>query len=606
MSGSLERVSGSLESDTSALRSPQGLVEERGDYRSASHGGRRIDERFSDTVFLVGVSIASSFAWTRGLGFYSDDWGFLGVLRTAGNQSFLGLVLEQFDQDALLHIRMRPTQIVLQAVLYRLFGLHPLGYHIFSVVVFAAIAFLAYRVLLELGASRLFAVSIPVVFVTMANFSTDRFWFAAFGYPVALCLYLIALFADCKVVAAQGGRRIAWTSLAVLCLVGAGLANETILPLFLVNALVLYRGFRGNSRRDDGRLPLRAWTIIGVHVAAIAAIIAYKGLTAEFLGDLPGGFFLHVRRLIAGSLLVNFGSFGIGLPYTAAWSLRHAGPLALSIALVVSIVVFLYLRGIGDVEFGTLARLRRQSRTGAILGVVVFALGYAVFLTTGRIILTSTGIGNRVGLVPSTGLAVLIVGVIGMASVLLRSVARRRTLFSGCIAVFVFIGSVTLASLSNDWRQAWGNEQRVMTQIEGAFPTIPMGTTLIVDRVCPYVGSAIVFESSWDLAGALRVHYVDRTLGADVPGHMRVEPNAITASVYGNWSSVYPYGPRLLVFNSATGQIIHLLDSETAFRYFRTDSPRPPEDCQAGTPGRGVDFLPFDILYRRLEEHGFK
>jgi hypothetical protein len=562
-------------------------------------------ERLRDGAFLVAVTVASSLSSVRGLGFYSDDWAFLGTLRTSRDQSFLGLVHEQFAQNGLLHLRMRPTQIVLQAILYRLFGLRPIGYHVFCLVLFGAIALLLYHVLIRVGSSRIFACSIPLLFVTMANFSTDRVWFASLSYPIALCLYLVSLLADMKVIELQGHRRIGWTCVAVVSFVAGGLANETVIPLFLVNALILYQGLR--PHRDVEGVSRRAGILMLLaHLIAVALLISYKVRTAEFLGDLPGGFFTHVRRLIAGSIIVNAGSYGVGLPATAWWAIRHATPWPILAALAVGLLSFGCLYRIAGEDTISSSHVRRQSVRSAAAGAIVFTLGYAVFLTTGRIVFTSTGIGNRTGMVPALGAAMVIAGMVGFASLLIRSTARRRVAFVLLISSITLMGSITLGTLSGYWQRAWRDEQRVLANIQSNYPDLPHGTTLIVYGVCPYVGPAIVFESSWDLAGALRVRYEDPTLDADVTGHMSIAPDALRTSVYGNWSSVYPFGRRLLLYDLTTGQRLRLINEATAIRHFGSATPGLPASCAPGVPGRGVDLLPFDRVYEALEAHGFR
>jgi hypothetical protein len=50
----------------------------------------------------------------------------------------------------------------------------------------------------------------------------------------------------------------------------------------------------------------------------------------------------------------------------------------------------------------------------AAAGFVVFAVGYAIFLTTARIAFGSTGISNRTGLVAALGAATVLVATIGL------------------------------------------------------------------------------------------------------------------------------------------------------------------------------------------------
>src|SRR3712207_4540248 len=84
--------------------------------------------RVADAAFLVSLVVLSAALYVTGLGFASDDWNFLGDLVTAADQSLAGLLQRQWDHGAML--RVRPPQMLYQAVLFKAFGLEPLGYHV--------------------------------------------------------------------------------------------------------------------------------------------------------------------------------------------------------------------------------------------------------------------------------------------------------------------------------------------------------------------------------------------------------------------------------------------------------------------------------------------
>src|SRR4029453_16256485 len=100
-------------------------------------------------------------------------------------------------------------------------------------------------------------------------------------------------------------------------------------------------------------------------------------------------------------------------------------------------------------------------------------------------------------------------------------------------------------ALATFWIAAWQRQRQVVGNIRQALPELAPGTTLILDGVCPYLGPAIVFESSWDLAGALRVVYGDRTLHADVTtGRFSIHDDGLRTRIY-HASQFSPYCPAL-------------------------------------------------------------
>jgi hypothetical protein len=111
---------------------------------------------------------------------------------------------------------------------------------------------------------------------------------------------------------------------------------------------------------------------------------------------------------------------------------------------------------------------------------------------------------------------------------------------------------------------------------------------LIVDGVCPYVGPAVVFESSWDLAGALITFYADRTLAADiVTPNMTVGKNGLRTVLYESLERDYPYG-NLLIYHYGRKEVYPLPDAEAARRYFDAFNPDRSGGCPRGHEGRGV------------------
>jgi hypothetical protein len=112
----------------------------------------------------------------------------------------------------------------------------------------------------------------------------------------------------------------------------------------------------------------------------------------------------------------------------------------------------------------------------------------------------------------------------------------------------------------------------------------PAWRTVILDGVCPENGPAVVFADEWDLTGALRVHYHDATLKADVAQErMRATPRALGLDMtfLGRFSTrTYPYGPSLAVYDSSRGRLYRLFNRRQAARYLADSRPSfrfPPQ-----------------------------
>jgi MFS family permease len=162
-------------------------------------------------------------------------------------------------------------------------------------------------------------------------------------------------------------------------------------------------------------------------------------------------------------------------------------------------------------------------------GLVIFGMGYAIFLTNTNALITPTGIVNRIAIASAVGVAISLVGGIGWVSTFLPSNQLRRRCLCILIALLCTSGFIINNTLASFWIDSYRQQQAIIADIRQRFPTLPSESTLILDGICPYAGPAVVFESSWDLAGALMTFYRDRTLRADVvTPNLKVEENRLS------------------------------------------------------------------------------
>ncbi|MDP9022190.1 MAG: hypothetical protein M3N57_05700 [Actinomycetota bacterium] len=405
----------------------------------------------------------STTPYTGRLGFYSDDWDFLAILANAEDGSLPGLVAAQIELGTNLH--MRPTQIVYQAVLHRLFGMHPLGYHLVNTAVLVAVALLLYRVLRGVG-TPLFAVAVPAIYILAPNAATNRFWFAAFGYSLSIALYLVSLHADLRAATAGGRGRWRWKLLGVGALVAAGLGYEAVLPLVALNVVLAELAVRemgtGGLR---GRMTVTGTVAFhGSTLAAVAGVVTYKAAVASGLG-LGSPVFEYTIRLVSGALATNFGTYGAAFLHTVAWALPHAGAGGVVASLIVAISTYWYLGALAETSLPAPAYRGGGVASPALLGVgglTVFVLGYAIFFTTGRIGFSSTGIANRVSAVAAVGAAMAIVALIGMVAGWVSSTAIRERLFRATVAAVCAAGVLVTNGLASFWMASWNRQQGVL------------------------------------------------------------------------------------------------------------------------------------------------
>jgi hypothetical protein len=312
----------------------------------------------ADRLFLSAIVVASAAPYVGRLRFYSDDWAFLSLLHFAEDRSLVGLIGEQFASNANLHVR--PTQVAYQAGLYRLFGLDPLGYHLTNLAVLVALALFLYAVLRRLELPRWIAVAVPAVYSLASNYATDRFWFAAFGYLLSVGLWLVSLYADLRVV--EGSSRTAvwgWKVLALAALTIALLGYEVVFPLFLLNIALVEVHARRRERREEpvaigrvGRLAFHGAVLVVASAVVAYKIVVYSIEPIRAAVGVQESLPFYAARLVSGAVLTDFGTHGIGFPYTAWWSAPAAGVVGVLVAVGVGVAVYVYLGRIAPEDPG--------------------------------------------------------------------------------------------------------------------------------------------------------------------------------------------------------------------------------------------------------------
>lgn len=543
-----------------------------------------------DCLFLSLVVLLSLILYVRGLGFYSDDWGYLGYLRTSEDQSPIGL-FHVLSGSA--NIRSRPVQALYQAGLYWLFGLHPLGYHLVNSGVLLAGVVLFYLVLRELNQGRVLTLTVPLVYGLLPHYSTDRFWYSAFMVSLSMALYFLSLYADLRMLRTRGIHIWSWKLLSILSLLGSTLSYDVFLPLFLLNPLLLWyraRQLYGSTPRKQ--LIQANWAVLfGSNLFILMLVVVFKALTASRLSRLePISHSVWFAKLIAKALIVSYGDYGLGLPSVTLKLLRNYPNWAvIALGGILSLLIFGYVYlAVNQSKDDVTDRFSLIKLVG--WGLVVFGLGYAIFLTNRNALITPTGINNRINLASAVGVALSLVGGIGWTSTFVPSNQLRKRCFCILIALLCTSGFVINNTLASFWIDSYRQQQEILTDIRQRFPTLPAETALILDGVCPYAGPAVVFESSWDLAGALILFYRDRSLHADVvTPNLKIEEHGLATIMYSGANYTHhPYSQKLFVYHFGRKTTHHLTDAQTARGYFQTFNPDYSNGCPPGREGFGV------------------
>lgn len=582
-----------------------GFVITRGSERFAQKVSIRAHDVVMDCVFLSFTVFFSVILYVTDLGFYSDDWAFLGQFSTAQDQSLIGL----FRTAYVPHVWIRPVQIFYLASLYWLFGSSPLGYHLINAFVFTGSVICFHLILRELGQRRLLAIAVPVVFALLPHYSTDRFWVAAFQANLSIVLYFLSLYSDLRALKASSTYRLLrWKLLSMILLLGSAFAYEVVLPLFLINFLIIwYLDRRGFPVYQNRSVSARTFLLFG-NVFPLFVALAFKSYTVTRLSDQTS----FLQRLVSNTkraIVLNYSDYDYGLNFKRAVEVSY-GDYLFSLPQVMKkilveypdTVIFVFAGMLGVMIFSYLYYVAQKSTVPLFTeqlemlnliawGFVVFILGYSIFLTNSQLLLTPTGIGNRVAIAAAVGVAMSTVGLLGWMNTTIVANPLRLEIFCGLISLLCVSGFLINNTLATFWVKAYQQEQEILSDIQQQFPTLSPGSTLILDGVCQYEGPAIVFESNWDLAGALKMDYKDDSLRADVVSpNLKVKEDGLYTTLYGA-ETHYSYESKLFVYHFGRKLTYRLDDNETTENYFETYNPSYDNGCPKGSEGHGISVF---------------
>jgi len=391
---------------------------------------------------------------------------------------------------------------------------------------------------------------------------------------------------------------------------------ETVLPLFLLNpVLVWHRRSQREvaSRMDQGQSStgLQVAPLTSLRLALLLAsnllLLAPPVILKVFSNRVPHHFdlahyFSSFFRLVKDAFVVSYGVYGIKLPQVL-WKIEHEYPDALValLGLILGMVVFLFLRQ--RVVWGNAEERPAQVSAGSTLlkpkamlfligfGMAVFALGYVIASAIGLNQTSPTGVINRINSAAAIGVALSFVGFVGLLSSCFRKQEVKRNLFCGLIALLCASNIIVNATIASFWVRAYKREQTVLHAIYQSFPQLGPGSIVLLDGVCPYDGPAIVFESYYDLWGALASHYHDLTLRADVvTSRTKLGTAGISTFLYNRWID-YPYGENTFVYRFDHRMVYPIPNAQAAHRYFETIRSNWDNYCPPGALGMGSQIF---------------
>lgn len=543
----------------------------------------------ADAAFIGLIVVLSSALYAGSLGFHADDWALLGFLAFPPDPNLRVMLGHALDDVS----GTRPVAWLYILLRHALFGTEPLGYHLLNSGLMAAAAMLYYVALRGLGQARALALAIVLVYALLPHYSTNRFWPASGQATLSAAAFFLCLWAQTHAV---GSRAMAWRALALCGLIISALSYELFLPLLIAVPAVAWwfrRDPEGGLQGVRGALVACGFNLAIIVLLALGKASASDRVVEATLADHVAWF---VRFLGGVTLTTVAGEFGLSLPGTLAMLLREQPrPEILVVGLLTGILVYAWLQRAASAA--AVAPVPRAAVAGSLIvaGTLAFVAGYAVFLASMNAEPPlGIGFGNRVTMAAAAGVALGVTGVFGLLTMYLPSAWRTRA-FCALVAATCAGNVVAINALARYWIEAADRQSEVIRQMRADVPSLPPGSILLLDGVCPYLGPTAVFESYWDMSGMLRVTYGDPTLSGDVVTRkMRVADDGMYTEFY------VPVGPhpyaQLRIYDVSTRQLVPITGPDAAREYFAMRGEGSNLGCPLRHPGRGEARLVSELL----------
>ncbi len=539
-----------------------------------------------DCALIAVVTILSMVTYIAGLGFYSDDWMILGDMVPRADTSVLGLLWARAGTFEV----MRPFEAAFYAILYPIVHLRPLPYHLLNGFVLVAVGVLTYLTLRELTGNRLLSIAVALIYILMPNYSTTRFWFDVLEVNASVAFCLFSLYAGLRATRVRPSHPYAWLSGSLIAAVASALWYELAMPVLLL--IPLFAWLR-TTIRDGATFRIRRPTVVQLvltvlNTSTLVALALFK-VTHTPRAVLPGDYLHYLISLAVNTLRMNYGWYGVAVP-RVLWTIAHNyfSIENLLVALAVGVLAAVYLYKVSAAS----SWISRPLAGGALVGgVLVFMLGYAIFLTNHNVGFSPTGANNRTAMVAALGVAASLVGLFAGLSSVLRSHRYRRLVFSLLVAMYAASGSLIVSTIASFWVAAAREQTTILAAIQTRFPVLSPNTSLLVSGACPYIGPGMVSDSPTNLSGALRVLYRDASLrGSVVTPGFQVDDEAIFVVVYGR-EYRFPLG-SVIAYNPTTGETLRIESRTAAEKYLQATQAASRNSCPvAGPEGYGVHIF---------------
>lgn len=363
----------------------------------------------------------------------------------------------------------RPGTKIFFSLMYSVFWLNPVAYHIVSLALHFIVVSLFFLLARKILRNNLIAAVSSILFLFLSGYSEVIFWVSSIGY---LFNAVFALLSILFFVWGEEKKKNIYYILSFLSIIFGLFFHETgmVIPLYII----LYKFTKDENFKFSNLLKIR-------YVSIFMTIPLY--LFVRFLSQshwLSGDYSYDLIKL-------PFNFIGNAIGYIFIVSL---GPIAMPIyevfrefakgnALVVSFIL-LIIAGITAIIFRKLSeKINKESKKIIIFGVLFFVISLLPFLGLGNIT-------SRYSYLASLGFVLVFTYLLKESYNYLKIYGRDIGIMSISIlvAVFALLHIIQFQQMQSDWRTAGNKSKELFTSIDE------------------------LYSSSWS-TNAIKLHFVD-------------------------------------------------------------------------------------------------
>lgn len=466
-------------------------------------------------------------------GFIADDWALRADAHFTGFAGIMNTLLK-------LAVR-RPIGDLYFATIFTIIGSHIRILLMLSTILHLLLAATVYGFLRVLRFSWFDSVAIAALVLLFPYSDSTWLWASASSPTLAILCVLVGCLLNVRAMDAESRSRVL-LRIAGLALVAMGILIYELVAMIGLASGSLYL-MRTNSRRG-----LREWGIDAIVIAAVLAVFTFQIIpilhgsdTHEVLSIAQ--MWEHAYVIFSQSATLLTRSF---VPFGTPDNLIVLGTFGV---LVLLVLLRISMLSRGDPTRRSLIKWL----TLAGVGVLWIGLGYIVLVPANiYYVPLQAGVGNRINSVAAIGYALVVYATVQLVGVLVsRAFPYSRRLIDALAVLAVgVIGLGYTNRVDADktaWNQAGVLSRAILATLHQRVPTPAQGTSIVVFNAPIETSPGVpVFDSSWDLNGAVQLLWNDPTLKAYpiMPGMMATcAARQLFVNISGgqpSWHAAYP------------------------------------------------------------------